>query len=62
MALLSIDNNSLGEPINYKDSCNLDNKKEWLKAVYKELNNMKKMEVFTLINKVPKGVDIISTR
>jgi len=34
----------------------------WLKAVNEELDNMKRMKVFTIINKVPKDTNIISTR
>ena len=62
VTLISIDNNNLREPNNYRDIFNLEDKKEWLKAVDEELNNMKKMRVFTLIDKVPKGANIVSTR
>jgi len=34
----------------------------WLKAVNEELDNMRRMKVFTIIDEVPKGANIITTR
>jgi len=36
----------LREPQNYKDIFNLTDKREWLKDVKDELNNMKNLNVF----------------
>ena len=37
-------------------------RKEWLNAVENELNNMRSMNVYTIINKVTEGTNIITTR
>jgi len=60
--LLAIDDKKFIEPRNYKEIFLMNDKDMWLKAVDEELNNMKRMKVFTIINKVPKDVNIISTR
>ena len=61
-ALLAIDDKKFIEPRNYKEIFLMNDKDMWLKAVDEELNNMKRMRVFTIINKVPKDANIISTR
>ncbi len=62
VALLSIDNNGLFEPRSYKEIFHTKDKDKWLEAVKDELNNMKSMNVFTIVDKVPKNSNVISTR
>ena len=50
------------EPYNYKDIFKMNDKEEWLKAVNEELINMKKLNVFTKVKRVPSGSNIISSR
>jgi len=61
-AFLAIESNNLREPDNYKDIFNMSDKDEWLEAVDDELENMKRMNVYTVVNKVPKGANIITNR
>ena len=46
----------------YKDIFKLNDKSEWLKSVKEELDNMKRLKVFTVVNTVPSGSNIISSR
>ena len=50
------------EPTSYQDIFFRKDKDEWVTAIDNELNNMKKMNVYTPIKKLPKGVNVISTR
>jgi len=49
-------------PNSYKDIFDRPDKEEWLKAIETELNNMKDMEVYTLVKEIPKGKNIISAK
>jgi len=59
---ISNNNNTLIEPYNYKDIFKLNDKSEWLKSVKEELDNMERLKVFTVVNTVPSGSNIISSR
>jgi len=61
-ALLTIDNQELKEPKDFKDIFNKVDKTEWLEAVENELYNMRKMKVYTPVEKIPNGANIITTR
>ena len=50
------------KPTSYQDIFFRKDKDEWITAINNELNNMKKMNVYTPIKKLPKGVNVISTR
>ena len=50
------------EPTSYQDIFFRKDKDEWVTAINNELNNMKKMNVYTPIKNLPKGVNVISTR
>ena len=50
------------EPNSYQEIFFRKDKDEWITAINNELNNMKKMNVYTPIKKLPKGVNVISTR
>jgi len=50
------------EPYNYKDISNLHYKKEWEYAINEELNSMKKLNVFKVVENTPPGTNIISSR
>jgi len=52
----------LQEPLYYKDIFKLRDKDKWLEAVKNELDNMKNMNVYKVINKIPEGANIISSR
>jgi hypothetical protein len=54
--------NDLKEPVSYKDIFNKTDKKEWIAAVDSELNNMKKLNVYTPMKVIPKGANIISPK
>jgi len=62
LGLLNIAEGEISEPNNYKDIFNLPNKNEWLEAVGDELNNMKKMNVYSFVDKVPDKANIIESR
>eukprot|EP00833_Pecoramyces_ruminatium_P002112 jgi/Orpsp1_1/1176144/evm.model.c7180000056545.1 len=62
IALLSIDEDEFIEPNNYKEIFKRKDKEKWLKAVNEELNSMKRMNVFTIVDKVPENANIITTR
>ena len=55
-------NNTLIEPYIFKDIFKLKDKKEWLTSVKEELDNMKKHKVYSIVDKVPSGSNIISSR
>ena len=55
-------NTRLREPTDYDDIFNLPDRDEWLKAVNDELENMKKLNVFRIINNIPKGANIVSCK
>jgi len=50
------------EPFNYDDILNKYDKDEWLKAVEEELNNMKELNVYTVVDHVPKNANIITPK
>jgi len=50
------------EPTSYEDIFSWKDKDEWVTAINNELNNMKKINVYTPIKKLPKGVNVVSTR
>ena len=50
------------EPSTYKEIFNLPDKKEWIDAVKKELNNMKNLEVFKTVKNISEGANLISCR
>jgi len=62
VALLSTNENDFIEPRSYIDIFNMKDKDKWLKAVDEELDNMKRMNVFTIVDKVPKHANVVSTR
>jgi len=55
-------NNTLIEPYIFKDIFKLKDKKEWLTSVKEELDNMKKHKVYSIVDKVSSGSNIISSR
>jgi len=61
-ALLTVDNKNLKAPINFKDIFNKIDKREWLEAVDNELNNMRKMNVYTPVENIPEGANVITPR
>jgi len=40
----------------------MKDKDKWLKAVDEELDNMRRMNVFTIVDEVPKNDNVVSTR
>ena len=59
---LVVNNNNSIEPRSYKEIFSMKDKDMWLKAVDEELYNMKRMNAFSIISKVPKDANVISTR
>eukprot|EP00833_Pecoramyces_ruminatium_P007550 jgi/Orpsp1_1/1181582/evm.model.c7180000077787.1 len=53
---------TLLEPVNYNGIFNLEDKDLWLEAVQNELNSMKKMKIYTMVESVPETSNIISCR
>jgi len=51
----------LREPQQFNDIYNKRDKLEWLKAVNNELENMRSLKVYKLVNKVPSNANIITT-
>ena len=56
------DPNSLIEPKTYKEIYTLQDSEEWLDAVQEELENMENLNVFTPIESIPQGSNIISSK
>ena len=54
--------NNLVEPYNYRDIFKLNDKIQWLNSVKEELNNMRKLNVYTIVKSVPNGSNVISSR
>jgi len=50
------------ESFNYNDVSNKYDKDEWLKAVEEELNNIKELNVYTIVDHVPKNANIITPK
>ena len=59
---LNEENNIFREPYNFKDIFNLKDKEQWMEAVNEELKNMEKLNVFQIVNSVPEGSNVISSR
>lgn len=54
--------NTLIEPTTYKSIFSKSDKNEWIKAVKDELNNMKELNVYTIVNTVPKNANVITPK
>jgi len=52
----------LSEPKNFKDIFNKSDKELWLEALNNEFNSLEKLKVFTKVNKVKEGTNIITPK
>jgi len=59
---MKINENTLIEPYNFKYIFKFKDKIEWLNAIKKELEIMKKLNVYKIVKTVPSGSNIISSR
>jgi len=55
-------NNHLIEPQNYKDIFNYEDKFQWIEEIKEELENMKNLNVFKTVKKLPEGANVIKSR
>ena len=59
---LNEENNIYRELYNFKDIFNLKDTEQWMEALNEELKNMEKLNVFQIVNSVPEGSNVISSR
>jgi len=50
------------EPYDYNDIFNYPDKNEWLRAIKTELENMRKLKVYTIVKKIPSNANIVTSR
>jgi len=53
---------NLNEPSDYNDIFNMNDKDLWIDAINNELKSLKDMNVYVLVNSVPKNSNVISCR
>ena len=55
-------NEKLREPFNFDDIKNLPDKTEWLESIKEEFQNMKSLQVFESVKKIPEGANVTASR